>query len=154
RQLLAVLVGSHAAGRQRCGAHGQQRPDPGQHRAAAARPSGAVAVGGPATNGEFRRRLLDAGVLQEAGPLGLYARSRAFENVIDGLQRAVRADLGDAAPTQLSMPWVVSSDLLVATDYATSFPDLTGVLIGFDGGDAEHARLRAAVQDGGDWIAE
>ena len=102
-----------------------------------------------AIDSAFRQQLIDAGLLQEIGAQGLYARSRVFEDVVEGLQANVRAGFGDPAPVQLMLPWVVPSRLVTQTDYIRSFPDLTGVVFGFAGDDRAHARLLAAVEEGG-----
>lgn len=96
----------------------------------------------------FRQQLLDVGLLREIGAPGLYARSREFEDVVEGLQANVRGGFGDPAPVQLMLPWVVPSRLVIETDYIRSFPDLTGVVFGFAGDDRAHARLLATVEAG------
>lgn len=100
---------------------------------------------------EFRRRLIDAGLLIPAGIPGLYARGAGFERVldaVDGLIIREGAGAGELTPGgsgyQLyRFPPVFPRDLYEKTDYIESFPDLTGVVNTFTGTSADHRALLA-----------
>jgi seryl-tRNA synthetase len=101
----------------------------------------------------FRHELLDAGLLVAMGIDGLYGRSAAFEAVVDGVSAvARRAGAADDHLT-LRFPPLFAREHFEHTDYLRSFPDLTGSVHTFTGGDREHARLLAAADKGDDWAA-
>jgi seryl-tRNA synthetase len=102
---------------------------------------------------QFRTELVAAGVLIETGVSGLYGRSGAFEDVIDGLNRMIDRAAAADAPVRLRFPPVIARATYEATDHLASFPDLMGAIHGFRGGEAEHRALRAAFETGQDWAA-
>lgn len=92
----------------------------------------------------FRDELIAAGLLVPMGIDGLYGRGAVFEDVVDGIDRAVRtkgAEVhGDHAKV-LRFPPVYPREQFEKTDYIASFPDLTGAISTFTGGNAEHRAL-------------
>ena len=89
---------------------------------------------------EFRDSLTEAGLLVPLGIDGLYGRSGAFEKIIDGIDIAVRAKgaevHGDNAVV-LRFPPLYPREAFEKTDYIASFPNLTGAVSTFTGGNAE-----------------
>lgn len=103
---------------------------------------------------EFRDRLIEAGLLIPLGIDGLYGRGADFERLIDGIDSVVcgraRQAHGDRAVT-LRFPPVYSRDSFERTDYIASFPDLTGAVATFSGGNREHHALLADRAAGKSW---
>ena len=100
---------------------------------------------------QFQRELIEAGLLVPMGADGLYGRSQAFEDVVDCLDAMILRRAGDQAAERLRFPPVFTRHSFEHTDYIASFPNLTGAVYTFAGGDAEHARLLAARSAGEDW---
>lgn len=103
---------------------------------------------------EFRDELIEAGLLIPMGIDGLYGRGAVFEGIIDGIDYAVRAKgaevYGDRAKV-LRFPPVFPREQFEKTDYIASFPDLTGAISTFSGGNAEHRALLADRDAGLPW---
>lgn len=103
---------------------------------------------------KFRDDMVGAGLLVPMGIDGLYGRSGAFENVIDGIDRVVRATaerLHGSGPTVLRFPPVYPRDAFERTDYIASFPNLTGAVSTFVGDDRKHKELLADRDAGRPW---
>ncbi len=100
---------------------------------------------------QFRDELLRAGVLVDGGSPGLYLRSGTFERIVAGIDRLVsEAGRSHRAPV-LHFPAVMTRRDFEATGYVGSFPDLLGSIHTFGGGDREHRRMLAEVEEGGSW---
>ena len=115
----------------------------------------------------FRDELVEAGLLVRTGIDGLYGRGGDFEDVVDLVSAAAvaaaRLDEAEAAGQaamsgpapggyrRLRFPPVFPREDFERTDYIASFPDLTGAVHTFAGGDREHAALLADRADGRDW---
>lgn len=103
---------------------------------------------------EFRDQLIDAGLLVPMGIDGLYGRGAVFEQIVDGIDRVVRRKgkqvHGDGAKA-LRFPPVYPRAEFEKTDYIASFPDLTGAISTFTGGNAEHRALLADRDAGLSW---
>lgn len=99
----------------------------------------------------FREELLTAGLLVATAVDGLYGRSATFERVVAGIERLVDAAAADHEPTWLRFPPVIPRSLFERTDYLRSFPNLTGSIHTFLGGDAEHREILAMLDEGADW---
>lgn len=99
----------------------------------------------------FRDRLLEHGVLVSSGVPGLYGRSGAFEEVVDGIERYVtrmgRAD----GPEVLRFPPILNRAHMARSGYLNSFPQLAGSVHSFDGGAAEHKELMHHLDVGEEW---
>ena len=107
----------------------------------------------PAPGSGLRADLLAAGLLVATGVDGLYGRSATFEQVVGGLADMVTRAAADLAPVRLHFPPVEPTQDFLASGYLRSFPDLTGAVSAFTGGDRDHARLLGVLEDGGDWTA-
>jgi seryl-tRNA synthetase len=99
----------------------------------------------------FRDELLAAGVLLPLGTDGLYGRSADFEAVADGLLALLARTTSGMGTTRVRFPPVMPRAVFEHTDYLKSFPDLTGSVHTFTGGDRDHAALLAAAEAGEDW---
>lgn len=101
-----------------------------------------------AARAEFRAELLDSGVLAASSVLGLYARSATFEGILMGVDRLFGELVVPLGATRLWFPPVYPRADFERTDYIASFPDLSGVVSSFSGGDREHRQLLAARESG------
>lgn len=99
----------------------------------------------------FREDLLASEILVEAGALGLYHRSDAFESVIEALEARCSIEGAFQHPRRLAMSPVMARSTLVSTGYAESFPNLMATLHSFtdDASNLQNLRSRAAA--GVDW---
>ncbi|WP_071289400.1 amino acid--[acyl-carrier-protein] ligase [Mycolicibacterium llatzerense] len=103
---------------------------------------------------EFRNELIGAGLLIPLGIDGLYGRGGDFEKIVDGIDFAVRgkgaAVHGDDAAV-LRFPPLYPREAFEKTDYIASFPNLTGSVSTFAGGNTEHRALLADRDAGLPW---
>jgi seryl-tRNA synthetase len=100
---------------------------------------------------DFRASLLEAGILVPTGVEGLYGRSGLFEDVVEALDRVIVEVGADQHSERFRFAPVVPTPVFEKTDYLRSFPNLTGAISTFTGGDREHAELLAIHAEGGDW---
>jgi seryl-tRNA synthetase len=100
---------------------------------------------------ELREELLAAGVLVDTGVPGLYGRSAAFEDVLEGLDRLIVRAGADQGATRIRFAPVEPKWAFEKTGYLESFPDLTGAVHTFVGDDRAHRALLAAADKGDDW---
>ena len=100
---------------------------------------------------DFRRSLLDAGVLVDGGTAGVYHRSFGFERILRGLEAYVSAAGSDERLQQLYFPPVIALSTLERAGYISSFPDLMGIVTSFRGSEAELPAFLQSVDAGGDW---
>ena len=96
-------------------------------------------------------RLLDRGILIETGVDGLYARSGAFENVIEGFDRLITSVGGKDGAEVIRFPPGMNRALFEKSGYMKSFPQLAGTVHAFKGNDAAHASLLEQMDSGEDW---
>jgi seryl-tRNA synthetase len=101
----------------------------------------------------FRAELVEAGLLVPMGENGLYGRGADFERVVEGIDNLVTRRGADQNALRVRFPPVFDRAVFEKTDYLASFPDLTGGITGFTGGDREHAALLAMRERGEDWRA-
>jgi seryl-tRNA synthetase len=102
---------------------------------------------------QFRERLLDAKLLVDAGSPGLYARSGTYESIVDALGRLMDRAGEDQEAQVLRFPPIMTRDTFLRTDYLASFPQLTGAIDVFVGGDSEHTALLKMYEHGEEWAA-
>lgn len=100
---------------------------------------------------EFRRALLDAGLLVPGGAAGIYHRSFAFESVARGIETLVSAAGQDAERSQLFFSTLMDRSVLVKSGFVSSFPNLVGVLSSFTSPEAELPELLDQIERDGDW---
>jgi seryl-tRNA synthetase len=102
----------------------------------------------------FRDELVEAQLLVPLGIDGLYGRGGVFEEIIDGIDHAVRrmgqATYGDL-PKVLRFPPLFSRDAFEGTDYIASFPNLTGAVSTFKGDNKQHRALLEDREAGRPW---
>lgn len=103
---------------------------------------------------KFRDDLVGAGLLVPMGIDGLYGRGGAFESIVDGIDHVVRrkgAEVHGDDARVLRFPPVYPRQEFEKTDYIASFPNLTGAISTFTGGNAEHRALLADRDAGLPW---
>jgi seryl-tRNA synthetase len=99
----------------------------------------------------FQRELTEAGLLIPTGVRGVYARSGAFEAVVERFERLVTRAGADLRPEVMHFPPVLSRRHYLRTDHLATFPQLLGSVHTFCGGDSEHEELLRKKEDGADW---
>lgn len=102
----------------------------------------------------FRARLLDAGLLVDLQIDGLYARSSLFESIVDGIDRVVGRLAAGESEQSVRFPPVFARAAFERTGYLRSFPDLAGAVLTFSGGDSDHRRLLATLDEDEEWTRE
>jgi seryl-tRNA synthetase len=102
---------------------------------------------------QFRAELISAGLLVPTSVDGLYGRSGAFEDIIEGIDRVVISAGTDQPSSRYRFPPVFPRADFDRTDYLASFPDLTGSIHTFVGSERDHAQILAIHAEGGDWGA-
>lgn len=100
---------------------------------------------------QLQRELVAAGLLVPGPVDGLYGRSGAFEDVVDGIDVVVRAAGAHLGAERFRFPPVLPRVSFEHTDYIASFPNLTGAVTTFAGDDAAHRALLAARAEGQPW---
>ena len=100
---------------------------------------------------EFRRALFEAGILFPSEIDGIYLRSQTFESIVAGIDRLVSETGADLGAQTLHFPLVVGRALLERTDYIRSFPDLSGSISSYTGGEKGYASLLESLERGEDW---
>jgi seryl-tRNA synthetase len=100
---------------------------------------------------DFRRDLLDAGLLIGTASAGIYGRSATFEAILTGLDSVLVVLAEPLNASALRFPPVYPRADFERTDYIASFPDLAGIVSSFEAGDREHRELLAAREDGHAW---
>lgn len=104
---------------------------------------------------ELARALEAAGHQSPSGSLGIYGRGAAFEAVVDALGRQLVAleEPGEQVD-RMFFPPLEPVAAYLKTDYLASFPQLTGAVDTFTGGDKEHRALLKTYEAGEDWADE
>lgn len=100
---------------------------------------------------EFRKDVLDSGLLVEAGEPGLYGRAGRFDDLVEGVSRFVQTRFADLEATRFRFAPVIARAEFEQTDYIVSFPQLTGAVNGFYGTDKDHRALTQARANGEEW---
>jgi len=111
----------------------------------------ATEAGADAPAATFLDRLFEDGVLVPTGVDGLYGRSGAFEEVIDGFERLVERYAREDGAVKIHFPPAMPRVNMEKSGYLKSFPQLAGSIHSFMGGEADHCRLIAALTEGRDW---
>jgi len=99
----------------------------------------------------FVSTLFAEGLLIETGVPGVFGKNAAFEAVVRGIDALVEAAAEDMRPELVRFPPVVPRSLIERSGYLAGFPQLIGAVHSFEGGDADHAALLRAVEQGGSW---
>lgn len=100
---------------------------------------------------KLTRALVEAGHYIETGVVGLYGHGGEFEAIVNGLSRIVSSQARDDGARQVCFPPVVNREILRASGYMESFPDLAGSIHAFRGDDRAHIALQSTVAAGEDW---
>jgi seryl-tRNA synthetase len=100
---------------------------------------------------EFRRALLDKGLLVPGGAPGVYHRSFDFESVVRGIEAFVCAAGRDAERRQFFFSPLLDQSVLVKSGFVSSFPNLVGVLTSFTRSEADLPELVERIEADGEW---
>jgi len=90
---------------------------------------------------DFRRALLDDGILLLTGVDGIYGRSATYESIVEGVDRLAVASGADLGATDLRFPPVMPWATFEKNGYLESFPDQMGSVHTFRGNEKDHAEL-------------
>jgi len=90
-------------------------------------------------------------VLRPAGSGGVYARTAAFEEVVEGLSRLITSHR-EADTEVLRFPPVMSRKQVEKAGYLHSFPHLLGCVCGLHGEEAEITAAVARFNAGQEWV--
>jgi seryl-tRNA synthetase len=112
-----------------------------------------AAIAPSSTAREFVAELIAGGLLIETGVPGVFGKNAAFESVVRGIGALVEATAEDMRPELVRFPPVVPRSLIERSGYLAGFPQLIGAVHSFEGGDADHAAILNAVEQGGSWGA-
>lgn len=102
----------------------------------------------------FRADLVEAGLLVPMGINGLYGRDGQFEDIVEGVDRVVRAvgtTIHGCRPKVRRFPPLYPVESFEKTDYIASFPNLTGAVSTFAGDDNAHRALLSDRSAGLPW---
>ncbi|WP_395308417.1 amino acid--[acyl-carrier-protein] ligase [Mycobacterium sp. AMU20-3851] len=102
----------------------------------------------------FRDELIATDLLVPMGIDGLYGRSGTFEEIVEDVDALVRRTgyrVHGEEPKVRRFPPVYPREAFERTDYIASFPNLTGAVSTFTGGDRQHRALLADRDAGLPW---
>jgi seryl-tRNA synthetase len=99
---------------------------------------------------DFRRLLLERGLLIATSVDGIYGRSAAYESVAEAIDRLVLRVGEDEHATTVRFPPVMSWATFQRNGYLESFPDQMGSVHTFGGDEGGHAGLLQAAEAGDD----
>jgi seryl-tRNA synthetase len=91
-----------------------------------------------------------AAIFHSLGVVGVYARTRLYEEVIDRLEAYISAQRDPKAEV-LHFPPVMSRAQLEKSGYLASFPNLLGCVCALHGSETEIRTAAQAHDTGGDW---
>jgi seryl-tRNA synthetase len=95
--------------------------------------------------------LVGAGLLIPTGIEGLHGHSGRFEEIVDGVKRAITRLSPEPDVEVIRFPPVMPRTSFERTGFLRSFPDMAGAISSFTGGDREHANLIHLLDEGVDW---
>jgi len=104
-------------------------------------------------SGQWRSRLVAAGMLLPLGAPGLYGQGVDFERIVGAVARLV-GSAGERPTTAVRFPPVTASADLLRTGYLGSFPTLTGWVHTFSGDAHRHEQLMRSVDAGEEWSGQ
>jgi seryl-tRNA synthetase len=104
------------------------------------------------TQASFRTRLLEAGILFPTGVDGLWGRNGTFEQVFDGLERAITAAGADHGAEVMRFPPAMSQATFEKSGYMKNFPHFAGTIHCFCGDDRDHYKLMGQMERGENWM--
>ena len=103
---------------------------------------------------QLHDELISRRLLIETGIDGVYGRSEAFENVINGIDHAfLKSSASDGAEV-LRFPPIINRKNFEKVEYIKAFPQLMGIIHCFSGGDKDHRELLRKFDAGEDWTAD
>jgi seryl-tRNA synthetase len=107
----------------------------------------------PPLRADDRESAILGSLFRSMGVDGVYARTRLYEDVIDGLQRLVTRHRPSEAEV-LRFPPVMSRRQLETSGYLNSFPQLLGCVCCLHGNEKDILSAVDRAKKGGDWTNE
>jgi seryl-tRNA synthetase len=102
-------------------------------------------------NHDFAEELSRAGLFTKTSAQGVVGWSRAFEALVQAVDRLIVGEAKSQGAEERFFPPVMPREILRRTGYMEKFPHLCGSIHAFEGTDADHPELLQAVNDAGDW---
>lgn len=102
---------------------------------------------------QYRRELIEAGLLVPSGVPGVFGLSDRFEQVVEHFDRYVVRCAADRKPEVMRFPPVLSRESYQRTDHLDTFPQLIGSVHSFTGDERAHLAIIDKKQRGDDWSA-
>jgi seryl-tRNA synthetase len=99
----------------------------------------------------FAAELFNAGIFTRTSADGVVGWGRPFEALVQAIDRILVEEAKSQGAEERFFPPVLPREILQRTGYMEKFPQLCGSIHAFEGTDAEHPELLAAVNAGGDW---
>jgi seryl-tRNA synthetase len=99
----------------------------------------------------FHDELVGHRLILPSGVPGVWARSEAFESVLQRFDARVRALAAADGAERLHFPPVIPRRLLEHTGYLDSFPHLAGTVFSFTGAEVQSRELSRRVHAGESW---
>jgi seryl-tRNA synthetase len=113
----------------------------------------AKAPAATAAQTSYLNELVAHGHLIPSGVPGLYGKSGAFEDIVDGINRLVTSLGREDQATVMRFPPAINRVHFERSDYLKSFPQFAGTVHSFDGSDRDHLELLRRLEQGEDWTA-
>jgi len=103
---------------------------------------------------EYRKELLEQGLLLESGVQGVYGLSGVFEGIVETFERYVTQMGSELNPQVMRFPPILNRQTYLSTDHIETMPDLMGSVHSFTGDQKAHVKLINKKLDGEDWTSE
>ena len=102
----------------------------------------------------FRRELIDSGILVPSGVDGIYGRSGTFESIVDGIDHLISRIGQDQDAEVIRFPPAMPRSVMEASGYLNGFPHLAGTIHCFCGDERAHVGLLQDLNDRKDWTKD
>lgn len=100
---------------------------------------------------QFKQQLFDHKLLFNSGVQGIVGRGPQIVDLVQALHNMVDKESRIDGAVKVAFPPVVPRELLRTVGYMGNFPQLSGSIHSFSGGDKDHASLINTVKAGEDW---
>ncbi|HEY3300423.1 MAG TPA: amino acid--[acyl-carrier-protein] ligase [Methylophilaceae bacterium] len=100
---------------------------------------------------QFKQQLFDNKLLFNSGVQGIVGRGPQIVELVQALHAMVDRESRKDGAVKVAFPPVVPRELLRTVGYMGNFPQLSGSIHSFTGGDKEHVALLETVKTGEDW---
>jgi seryl-tRNA synthetase len=102
----------------------------------------------------FRKELVDAGLLIPLGVPGVFGRSGVFESVMEQFEEFITHAGAERRPEVIRFPPLMARLHYLQTDHIRHFPDLMGSVHTFRGDERAHFALLQKKDQGGNWAGD